>query len=422
MALEVVFRRAYEQKKLRRNPFYVLLEGYCQWMLDHGFVRTSISIRIQHLRFLTDYLIHIGVKAPSELRWEHIERFHSKWVPRYRGSEGGRSTQGQRIGFSVNGFSRYLASRGLISPPSPEPLPYQSLLAQYLSWLTDHLHRSPRTVEKRRRYVIPLLDAIGANDRYPDRLSSLSPRFLQDFLMERGGEPGSAKAVEVACSLRRFLTFCFERGYLDRDLSTAIPSFRRYKLSAVPRGISDEDAQRLLQSIDRSQAVGLRDYAIVQLLYTYGVRAEQVSTLRLDDIQWAAGQIRFPPIKCGKTVINPLTDEVGHSLLAYLQHGRPPSPHSEILLISKAPYTPINRTFVPWIVCNRIRKAGLEVPTPGARAFRHRFATRMLANGHRLKSIADMLGHRNIESAAIYAKVDFHMLEEAALDWPEERS
>jgi site-specific recombinase XerD len=253
-------------------------------------------------------------------------------------------------------------------------------------------------------------------------LSARAPGVVQDCRVETGGEPGSAKAVEVACSLRRFLTFCFERGHLDRDLSTAIPSFRRYKLSAVPRGISDEDAQRLLQSIDRSQAVGLRDYAIVQLLYTYGVRAEQVSILRLDDIQWAAGQIRFPPIKCGKTVINPLTDEVGHSLLAYLQHGRPPSPHSEIFLISKAPYTPINRTLVPWIVCNRIRKAGLEVATPGARAFRHRFATRMLANGHRLKSIADMLGHRNIESAAIYAKVDFHMLEEAALDWPEERS
>jgi integrase/recombinase XerD len=422
MALEQVFIRAYELCRRRRNPFYVLLEGYCQWMLDHGFVRTSICTTMAHLRFLTDYLIRIGVRNPTQLRWDHIERFRSKWLPRYRGSEGGGSAQARVIGSSVNGFRRYLASRGLISPPSPVPLPYQSLLDEYLSWLTDHLHRSPRTVEKRRRYVIPLLESIGADDRDPDRLSSLSPRLLQDFLMEEVGEPGSAKAVEVACSLRRFLTFCFERGYLDRDLSTAIPGFRRYKLSAVPRGISDEHAKRLLQSIDRSQAVGLRDYAIVQLLYTYGVRGEQVSTLQLHDIRWAAGQIRFPPVKCGKTVINPLTDEVGDSLLAYLQHGRPSSPHSEVFLISSAPYTPINRTLVPWIVCNRIRKAGLEMPTPGARAFRHRFATQMLANGHRLKSIADMLGHRHLESTSIYAKVDFHMLQETALDWPEESS
>jgi len=277
-------------------------------------------------------------------------------------------------------------------------------------------------VEKRRRYVITLLDSIDADDRKPERLSALTPHSLQDFLFERCGEPGSAKAVEVACSLRRFLTFCFERSYLNKDLTPAIPSFHRYKLSAVPRGISDEDAQRLLQSIDREKSVGLRDYAIVQLLYTYGVRAEQVSTLQLSDIQWAAGRIRFPPIKYGKTVINPLTDDVGDSLLAYLQHGRPSSPHSEVFLISKAPWTPIARTLVPWIVCNRIRKAGLAVPTPGARAFRHRFATQMLAKGHRLKSIADMLGHRNLESASIYAKVDFHMLEQAALEWPEETS
>ncbi len=420
MALELVFCRAYELQKLRRSPFHVLLEGYCQWMLDHGFVRTSICIRIEHLRFLTDYLIRIGVRDANDIRWDHIERFRSKWLPRYRGTEGGRSAQAHRIGHSVNGFSRYLISRGLVSPPPPVPLPYQSLLDEYLTWLTDDLHRSPRTVEKRRRYVIPLLDSISADDRDPDRLSALTPHSLQDFLFERCGAPGSAKAVEVACSLRRFLTFCFERGYLNRDLTPAIPSFRRYKLSAVPRGISDEDALLLLQSIDREKSVGLRDYAIIQLLYTYGVRGEQVSTLQLSDIQWASEQIRFPPIKYGKTVINPLTDDVGDSLLAYLQHGRPSSPHPEVFLISKAPFTPINRSLVPWIVCNRIRRAGLEVPTPGARAFRHRFATQMLAKGHRLKSIADMLGHRNLESTLIYAKVDFHMLEQAALEWPKE--
>lgn len=422
MALELVFRRGYELRKRQCSPFHVLLEDYCQWMFDHGFVLTSVRIRLEHLRFLTDYLVRRGVKDPNEISWDHIERFRSKWLPRYRGTEGGRSAQAHRIGHSVNGFSRYLIGRGLIIPPPPAPLPYQSLLDEYLTWLTDDLYRSPRTVEKRRRYVMPLLDSISANDSDPDRLSALTPYSLQDFLFDQCGEPGSAKAVEVACSMRRFLTFCFERGHLDRDLSAAIPSFRRYKLSGVPRAISDEDAERLLQSIDREKPVGLRDYAIVQLLYTYGVRGEQVSTLQLSDIQWAAGQIRFAPIKYGKTVINPLTDEAGDSLLAYLQHGRPSSPHREVFLISKAPFTPINRSLVPWIVCNRIRKAGLEVPTPGARAFRHRFATQMLKRGHPLKSIADMLGHRNLESTLIYAKVDFHMLEQAALEWPEETS
>jgi site-specific recombinase XerC len=294
------------------------------------------------------------------------------------------------------------------------------LLDEHVRWLYEHRHLNARTVEKRVRYVGSLLDWTGANNMAPYKLPALTPRCLQDFLLQRGGKPGSAKAVEVACSLRVFLTFCFARGYLDRNLSAAIPCFRRYRLSTVPRGIDDETSLRLLGSIGRKDSVGLRDYAIVMLLYTYGVRAEQVSTLRLSDIQWAAGRIRFPPIKCGKTVIDPLTAEAGDSLLAYLRHGRAASPHPEVFLLNKAPWTPISRALVPWIVCNRIKKAGLAVPVPGARAFRHRFATKMLAEGHRLKSIADMLGHRNIESAAVYAKVDFPMLEQAAIEWPEE--
>jgi site-specific recombinase XerD len=301
-------------------------------------------------------------------------------------------------------------------------LPYQSLLDEHIRWLYEHRHLNARTVEKRRRYVIVLLNWLGANGAPPFRLPALTPRRLQDFLLERGGKPGSAKAVEVACTLRVFLLFCFERGYLDRNLSAAIPCFRRYRFSTVPRGIGDEAARRLLNSIDRQEPVGLRDYAIIQLLYIYGVRAEQVSTLRLEDIQWAAGRIRFPPIKCGKTVINPLTGEAGDSLLAYLRQGRATSPHPEVFLVGRAPWTPITRALVPWIVCNRIRQAGLEVPVPGARAFRHRFATKMLAEGNRLKSIADMLGHRNISSTSVYAKVDFNMLEQAALEWPGEES
>jgi len=420
MALDVVFKHPAALRKLRRNPFYDLLEGFCQWLLDRRYARTAICSKIFHVRVLTNYLSRRGVADGTGIRWDHVRQFMDMRLCRYRGPQGGRSGQAKVIGYSVASFCRYLTSAGVLGHRPPVELPYQSLLDEYIAWLENHRHLNARTVEKRRRYVVPLLDWIGASDTAPDKLATLSPHALQEFLLQQCGEAGSAKAVEVACSLRVFLTFCFERGYIKRKLAATVPSFRRYKFSAVPRGIDDRAAQQLLNSIDRQEPVGRRDYAIVQLLYTYGVRAEQVSTLRLNDIQWAAGQIRFPPIKHGKTVLDPLTDEVGDSLLAYLEHGRPASPHPEVFLITKAPWTPIARTLVPWIVCNRIRKAGLKVSAPGARAFRHRFATRMLAEGHALKSIADMLGHRNLQSTAIYAKVDFRMLEQAAQEWPEE--
>jgi site-specific recombinase XerD len=422
MALDVVFKHPAALRKFRCNPFYDLLEGYCQWLLDQRYARTAICANIFHVRVLTKYLVRRGVTKPGGIGWDHVQQFMDKRLHGYRGPRGGRDGEGKVIGYSVTSFCRYLISTGVLGPRPTEPLPYQSLLDEYITWLENYRHLNARTVEKRRRYLVPLLDWVGVNDAAPAKFSTMSPAGLQEFLLQRGGEPGSAKAVEVACSLRVFLTFCFERGYLKRNLAAAVPCFRRYKLSTVPRGIDDEAAQRLLNSIERQEPLGMRDYAILQLLYTYGVRAEQVSTLRLSDIQWTAGRIRFHPVKHGKTVIDPLTDEVGDSLLAYLQHGRPRSQHPEVFLIGHAPWTPIARTLVPWIVCDRIRKAGLKVPTPGARAFRHRFATAMLVAGHGLKSIADMLGHRNLQSSAIYAKVDFHMLEQAALEWPEEES
>jgi site-specific recombinase XerD len=71
------------------------------------------------------------------------------------------------------------------------------------------------------------------------------------------------------------------------------------------------------------------------------------------------------------------------------------------------------------IIANRMKSAGLEVARCGSHAFRHGFATRMLANGHPLKSIADMLGHRCIQTTALYTKVDFQTLSRVPLDWPE---
>ncbi len=422
MALDVIFKQPAALHRLKRNPFYYLLEGYCQWLLDQRHARTTICCKIFHIRVLTSYLVRRGVTVPAGINWEHIQRFLDTWLRRYCGPRGGRGGQRKVISYSVASFCRYLTANGAIGPHPTVILPYQSLLDEHVRWLYEHRHLNARTVEKRIRYASSLLDWTGANNTPPYKLPALTPRRLQDFLLQRGGKPGSAKAVEVACTLRVFLTFCFERGYLDRNLSAAIPCFRRYRLSTVPRGIDDETARRLLNSIGRKDPVGLRDYAIVMLLYTYGVRAEQVSTLRLSDIQWAVGRIRFPPIKCGKTVVDPLTGEAGDSLLAYLRHGRTASPHPEVFLRNKAPWTPISRTLVPWIVCNRIRKAGLKVPVPGARAFRHRFATKMLAEGNGLKSIADMLGHRNIASTSVYAKVDFNMLGQAALEWPVEES
>lgn len=200
-----------------------------------------------------------------------------------------------------------------------------------------------------------------------------------------------------------------------------VPTLRTYKLGKIPRGINEEDAQRLLSSINRNNDMGIRDYAIIQLLYTYGIRGGQLRALRLKDIDWQQNQIHFRALKHGKDILQPLTDEGGERLLDYLRHARPESSYSEVFLTLRAPYCPLHySTTLSEIIARRMRDAGITAPTCGAHTFRPRFASRMLEHGHCLKSIADMIGHRSIQSTFIYTKVDFQALNQVALDWPEE--
>jgi site-specific recombinase XerD len=222
-------------------------------------------------------------------------------------------------------------------------------------------------------------------------------------------------------ALRTFFRFCLHQNYVQQPLDLAVPTLRTYKLASVPRGLTEAQARRVLQCIDRGTAVGRRDYAIIQLLFTYGVRGGQVRALRLEQIDWAQSRILFAASKGGKDSCLPLTAEVGESLLDYLQNSRPPTSDPQVFLTARAPYHPLLHTgTLSATIERRIRAAGIEIPSRGAHAFRHGFATRMLEQGQPLKAIADVLGHRHLGTTFIYTKVDFNSLQQVALEWPKE--
>jgi len=159
----------------------------------------------------------------------------------------------------------------------------------------------------------------------------------------------------------------------------------------------------------------------MKLLYTYGVRGGQVRALRLEDIDWVKNQILFRASKHGKDSLLPLTVEVGESVLDYLKNVRPQSSDPHLFLTSRAPYHALaHSNALSAMVERHLRKAGIEVTSKGAHVFRHGFATRMLQQGHSLKAIADVLGHRHLSTTFIYTQVDFNSLKEVALGWPKE--
>ena len=164
-------------------------------------------------------------------------------------------------------------------------------------------------------------------------------------LRESAAVSVSATQFFVA-GLRSFLRFCFIEGLVEADLSqAALPATGRRR-SSLPRGITKPDANALLACCDRRSAVGRRDYALITTVLRLGLRASEVAGLRLDDIDWRAGELVVRG-KGARSDRLPLPADVGRSIASYLQRGRPRSKRREVFLRARAPFGPIARAPSP---------------------------------------------------------------------------
>jgi integrase len=321
----------------------------------------------------------------------------------------------------VSRFVQYLKEQGRFVDSTPPPI-YASLRDAYLDWMQRYQHTAPGTVELRAQSVTQFLEWLGPQAT-PSGLAGLNAEQVEQFFLADAQHKGRAGRRSMQAALRTFFRFCLQQGHILQPLDRAVPTLRTYRLATVPRGVSEEQAQQALHGINRSTPVGRRDYAVLQLLFSYGVRGGQVRTLRLEDIDWGQDQILFRAAKRGKDVRLPLTPEVGESLLDYLRHGRPACSCPEVFLTCRAPYHPLpHSNTLSAVVERRLRAAGIDLPSRGAHVFRHGFATRMLQHGQPLKAIADVLGHRCLSTTFLYTKVDFKALKPVALEWPQEVS
>ena len=418
MALEQVFECPRTLSRLHSGPLGKLLEGFCNWLLEHGFRRGTIRKHIFNVSHLNEHLGGLKGGICESLSSKDIDGFFNAYslLCRRRGALEGHI---RRVRYSINRFLDYLRDSGLFDPSSGQEI-YQPLLDDYLNWMRYYQHASEGTLGVRCHSITQFLKWLGP-DAIPEGLLRLSSDRMEDFFISYARSMGRSARRSMQSALRTFLRFCFYQGYIEQSLEYAVPTLRTYKLATVPHGLTDTQAKQVLRCINRNSHVGRRDYAIVLLLYTYGVRGGQVRALRLKDINWAQNQILFKASKHGKDSLLPLTDEVGEGLLDYLQNSRPAYSYPHIFLTSRAPYHPLPRSSsLSAIADRRISAAGIQIPSKGAHAFRHCFATRILQKGHCLKAIADVLGHRHLGTTFIYTKVDFNALRQVALEWPEE--
>jgi integrase/recombinase XerD len=194
--------------------------------------------------------------------------------------------------------------------------------------------------------------------------------------------------------------------------------FANWKLSTIPRAIPVDQVKLLLASIDRKSPVGRRDYAILLILARLGLRAGEIKTLTLEDLDWQEGLITVRG-KAGRYSQLPLPADVGEAIADYLRHGRPTASSRCVFLRARAPLGAFqSQSGIGSMVRHALARAGIDALRTGAHQFRHALACKMLQQEASLSEIGELLRHRSPQTTAIYAKVDLVSLATLALPWP----
>jgi site-specific recombinase XerD len=303
--------------------------------------------------------------------------------------------------------------RRRVGKPSCVPAWFSPILRQYLQFVREHRGLSPKTLRKYAQKLSTFaqyLEGTGVTE-----LGCIAPEQIRDFYEDVGhGKPRRS----YGCTLRVFFRWAAIQGWLSNSLCDAVPRPRQYRDINLPDIISEADVNRILRAVDQSSALGRRDYAILLLAARYGLRPSDIRGLALDDIDWRNARIDLRQVKTGRPLTLPLLPEVAEALCAYLREGRPATSNRTIFVRHRAPFESFSTENN--LVANMrgaLLRAGLA-KRPGRRGlylFRHTLATRLLASGQPLKTIADVLGHASTHTTYGYTRVNLVALRAVAI-------
>jgi site-specific recombinase XerD len=310
-----------------------------------------------------------------------------------------------------------LVRQGVVSVPTPPAAtPAERLQSEFRLYLKQERALASIT---QAHYVAFLREFLA--ERFgsgPVDLSGLCAADVTGFVRRRAASIQSKRVQLMTTALRSFLRFARYRGDIAKDLAACVPAVANWKLSTIPRALPPEQVEQVLASIDRKTAIGRRDYAILLLLARLGLRAGEIRTLTLEDLDWQEGLITVRG-KAGRYSQLPMPVDVGAAIADYLRHGRPTASSRFVFLRVKAPAGGFKGTSgVGSMVRHTLARAGIDASRKGAHQFRHALACQMLQQGASLSEIGELLRHRSPQTTAIYAKVDIASLATLALPWP----
>jgi site-specific recombinase XerD len=383
------------------------VDDFVRWLAEQGDRPPSIRRMLGSIGHIDHWLRQRGIHDVTAV---HARSLEACWRHFHR-----RNTT---LGGLIHVLARSLEAAGVLRPAAPPLTPSARLLAAYLAHLGTVRGLAQSTLQEHRRSASQLLEHL-AYDTQPPRLTHLTASAIEAFVCRSGARLGRGTPQHSIAHLRSFLRFVAATGHCPAGLEALIDTPRLYRHAQLPRALPWDTVQALLQSIDRTTAIGLRDSTMLVLIAAYGLRVSEVAALTLDDLHWREGWLHVPRCTTRHPLHLPLTERVGTALVHSVQAARPNHvPCRALFLRSRSPLRALGPTAVSMIFDRWAHRSGLDIPFGGAHGLRHTSAVHLLHTGASLTTIGDLLGHRDSNSTYGSLRLATEALREVALPVP----
>jgi len=384
------------------GPLSLYVEGFREHLEGRGYAPDSARWRLRQLAALDRWLHDHGLAA-SDLDALCVGRLVAE-----------RQSQGRTTMVSIANFSvpiAYLRGIGVVPPEPSLPADQVSqILARYRGYLATERGLAESSIAGNLRV------AENFCSKQVHRLEELSAAGVTAYIVGICARSSIGWSKKTVYALASFLRFLHVTGVTAQPLDLALPKVAGHRQN-VPCELGDDDFARLLGSCDCTRVVGLRDRAILTILWRLGLRRAEVAGLQVDDFDWRHGEVMIRG-KGNRQEILPIPIDVGEAIVDYLRdgHRRVPPGCRALFVQVRAPEGPMSPSGVGDVVVRLCHRAGL--PAMGAHLLRHGTATQLVRSGASWPEIAQVMRHRNMAVTVSYATVDSALMRELARPWP----
>jgi len=419
--LEKYFVRPETVDRIRSCWIADAIEQYVTWLSAQRYSQRTVLRRIPVTVAFGEFAKGHGAVAMRELP-DHVESFAQAWAAGH-GRARNKASSRKKITDSARNIIRQMLRQAIPGyvgrgrPHLPDN-PFERQAPRFFQYLTEEKGLRAASIHHYQFYLRQFaahIERVGVRD-----VAHLTPLILSGFTADYGPRVAWSTLRNACGTLRVFLRYLHREGVIAKDLSSLVEFPQHFRDSGIPRSISWEQVEQVLAGIDRRSISGKRDFVMLAMLATYGLRACEVAALKLDDIDWRNDRIKIRERKAGNTTAYPLATAVGAALIDYIKNARPTTTDRHVFFRTVAPFEPIGSAAITCRAAFFIRKAGIKVPRPGSHTLRHSCVQRLVDANFSLKYIGDYVGHRNPSSTQIYAKVAVERLRTVALGDGEE--